>query len=320
VLTEFELIRQIIGPMGGLNPCREDVRVGIGDDCAVLVPPPDQELVTSVDTLVEGVHFPREIDPGSLGYRSLAVALSDIAAMGAEPNWFTLALTIPNAEQDWLTAFAQGMGSLASNYQMQLIGGDTTKGPLTLSLQVFGFAPHGEALQRCGAKSADYIFVSGSLGDAGAGLGQLQEGTQEQNQYLMKRFTHPSPRIALGKALRSYANACIDISDGLSSDLGHILSASGLGAEIDSRALPLSDPLVASVGEAQARDLALTFGDDYELCFCIPEEYLNFVEEIAAELPLQITKIGMMTPTPGLKIRGMGDDWLNESKSGYRHF
>ena len=269
-MNEFDLIRTHFAALGA---ARTDVELGVGDDCALLAVPAGQRLAVSIDTLVCGTHFLPDCDPEALGYKSLAVGLSDLAAMGAEPAWATLALTLPPelvAEHpDWIAAFARGLGALAQHHGVRLVGGDTTRGPLSVTLQVHGLVPEGAAIRRAGARPGDLIYVSGTLGDAGLALRQILAGAPVEPG-LRERLDRPTPRVALGMALRGIATAMIDVSDGLAADLGHILDASGVGAELRLQSLPLSPSVAAVVAADGDWSLPLASGDDYELCFCIP--------------------------------------------------
>ncbi|WP_080069271.1 thiamine-phosphate kinase, partial [Salmonella enterica] len=230
---------------------RLDVETGIGDDCALLNIPEKQTLAISTDTLVAGNHFLPDIDPADLAYKALAVNLSDLAAMGADPAWLTLALTLPEVDEPWLEAFSDSLFALLNYYDMQLIGGDTTRGPLSMTLGIHGYIPAGRALKRSGAKPGDWIYITGTPGDSAAGLAVLQNRLQVSEEtdahYLIQRHLRPTPRILHGQALRDIASAAIDLSDGLISDLGHIVKASGCGARVDVDALPKSDAMMRHV-------------------------------------------------------------------------
>ncbi|MBE9532944.1 MAG: thiamine-phosphate kinase [Proteobacteria bacterium] len=271
---EFSLIQRYFEQ---LTPPRDDVKLGIGDDCALLQPPADHLLAVSIDTLVEGVHFFADVDVKTLGHKSLAVGLSDLAAMGATPAWFTLALSLPEIDEGWLHDFSQGLAALASEHNIQLVGGDTTRGPLTISIQVHGFVKQKQALRRDGAQVGDLIYVTGTLGDAGAALQlklqQLNEPSLNENDhnYLQQRLQQPTPRLMIGQQLSGLASSAIDISDGLLADLGHILEKSHVGARLDLTQLPLSTSL-QKIELEPAIQLALNSGDDYELCFTISPE------------------------------------------------
>ena len=314
-LSEFELIERFFASADG---GREDVVLGIGDDGAVVTPPADSELVVSVDTLVEGVHFHADAPAHALGYKSLAVNLSDLAAMGATPAWFTLALTLPQSNLDWLADFSRGLGELADRSGIALIGGDTTRGPLSISIQAMGHVPQGQALTRSGARAGDAIYVSGNPGEAAAGLRAVESALNLENP-LIRRLYFPQPRLALGQALRGVANAAIDISDGLLADLGHILKQSAVGAELDAEAIPLSAELAEFSGE-EALQLALSGGDDYELCFCVPPETEGAVATLATLLGVQLSRIGTITEKPGCLVRDRQGQALDFNEPGYLHF
>ncbi|MGB0732623.1 MAG: thiamine-phosphate kinase [Pontibacterium sp.] len=292
-MGEFELIEQYFN----LHREQTGVDIGIGDDCAVLSIPPNTQLAVSIDTLVEGTHFLSETAPEQLASRLIGAAASDLAAMGATPAWLTLSLCLPDADENWLAAFAQRLHEECRTLGLHLVGGDTTKGPLVLTAQVHGYVAQQQALTRHGAREGDYICVSGTLGDSRAGLAiQLNELDSHSiapvdKDYLLNRFFRPTPRIALGQALVSKANACIDISDGLLADLTHILSASDLGAQLDLSQLPISSSLVASVSDVQTRQAwALSGGEDFELCFTLPKSMAT--PQFLNALPTPVTIIG----------------------------
>ncbi|HEC73166.1 MAG TPA: thiamine-phosphate kinase, partial [Methylophaga aminisulfidivorans] len=276
-LNEFSLIQHYFS---SATSKRADVIVDIGDDCAVLACPADKHLAVSIDTLVAGTHFFHDVAPKTLGHKSLAVSLSDLAAMGAQPAWFTLALTLPEIDEDWLKAYAEGLAELAESHRIQLVGGDTTKGPLSISIQVHGFVEHGKQIQRSGAKKGDKIFVTGCLGDAGAALKQRLENWDSVDldandcRYLSRRLEMPTPRNSESEQLLPFMTAAIDVSDGLLADISHILSSSQVGADIHLANLPLS-PSLQKIDLHLAQTLALTAGDDYELCFTVPDSMVN---------------------------------------------
>lgn len=316
-LSEFELIERYFRRCGAV---RADVRLGVGDDAALLEPGAGMTLVAAVDTLVEGVHFPPGCRAESIGHRALAVNLSDLAAMGARPAWALLALTLPAAEASWLEAFTHGFAALAEAHQVALVGGDTTHGPLVVTVTLLGQVPAGAALRRSGAAPGDALFVSGTPGDAAAGLaleqGRLAAG--EHEAFLRKRFLFPTPRVVLGERLRRYASACIDVSDGLLADAGKLARASGCGVELEAERLPLSAALGA-LGTRQARELALTGGDDYELCFAVPADALGRLE---AELPAAqwgYTRIGTLCAGAAVRVRDATGE-LSVATAGYDHF
>ncbi|MDX1757251.1 MAG: thiamine-phosphate kinase [Marinobacter sp.] len=313
-MGEFELIRRYFLPLAG-DTRSAAVSLGPGDDCAIERLPTGTELVFSIDTMVEGVHFPVQYDPARLAWRSLAAAASDLAAMGADPVCFTLALTLPEAGDDWLQAFAGGLGEAAKAFGLALAGGDTTRGPLSVTFQVHGTVPQGQALLRSGATPGDLVCVSGTLGDAGAALALLERDPSTADaRYLLQRYHRPEPRLALGQQLRGRASAAIDLSDGLLADLGHILAASGVGADVDVSRLPLSDALRRHAG-SRAGALALRSGDDYELCATIPQAVWPALPETLRE---RLTVIGEISAQAGLRLQNAGAELA--AGAGYDHF
>ena len=318
-LSEFALIDRYFRNCGVK---RADVRLGVGDDAALLDSLAGCDLVAAMDTLVEGVHFPRGCPASSVGHRVLAVNLSDIAAMGARPSWALLALTLPDINEAWLDEFAAGFADLARSYDVALVGGDTTSGPLCVTVQIMGHVPRSQALLRSGGRPGDLVFVSGSPGDAAAGLAVEQgrlNASANTVAYLRKRFLYPSPRMALGKSLRGYASACIDVSDGLLGDVGKLAHASGCGVELSYREIPVSEELVEAVGDERARELALTGGDDYELCFAVSPAN---VEKLRQELPPDrwgYSPIGTLREAPGAVVK-KDENVMEFSHSGYDHF
>ncbi len=318
-MSEFDLIRTYFS---GMTPDRADVALGIGDDAALVSVPPGQQLALSVDTLVCGVHFLPSVSPRALGHKALAVNLSDLAAMGAEPAWVTLALTLPQADPAWLDGFAEGFATLAERYGVALIGGDTTRGPLSLSVQVAGLVPEGAALRRTGARAGDGIYVTGQLGDAALCLAQMQSAAADAGsiELLRPRLEMPRPRVEAGIGLRGLASSAIDISDGLLADLGHILAASGVGATLRLQRLPLSDAYADWLAQGGGWSLALTGGDDYELCFTAPPQSGPQIERLAAELDLPISCIGRIEAASGLRVIGPdGEPWSGVG-AGFDHF
>ncbi|QRG78163.1 thiamine-phosphate kinase [Citrobacter sp. R56] len=318
---EFSLIARYFDRV---RSSRLDVETGIGDDCALLNIPEKQTLAISTDTLVAGNHFLPDIDPADLAYKALAVNLSDLAAMGADPAWLTLALTLPEVNEAWLAAFSDSLFEQLNYYGMQLIGGDTTRGPLSMTLGIHGYVPVGRALKRSGAKPGDWIYVTGTPGDSAAGLAILQNRLQvaeaKDAEYLLKRHLRPMPRILIGQALRDLASAAIDLSDGLISDLGHIVTASGCGARVDVDALPYSDALSRHVAPDQALRWALSGGEDYELCFTVPEINRGALDVAIGQLGVPFTCIGQMSAdVEGMNFVRDGNpvtfDW-----KGYDHF
>mgnify|MGYP005810327841 CR=1 FL=1 len=301
---------------------REDVTLGIGDDAALLRVPPGAELVAALDTLVAGRHFPPDFPPGAIGYRAAAVNLSDFAAMGAEPRWALLGLTLPAADRAWLTPFAGGLAAALGAARVALVGGDTTRGPLTVTVQLLGTVPAGTALRRDRARPGDAVLVSGAPGEAAGGLAcwPRRGEASDAMQTLLGRFLRPTPRLALGRMLAALATSCIDVSDGLLADLGHIAAASGCGAVVEWAALPVSAALVAVMGEARARELAAAGGDDYELCFTCPAARVAALEEAAAALGVPVTRIGVMRAGEGVVIRDPDGHERTPAATGYRHF
>jgi len=305
---------------------RDDVKFGIGDDAAVLAVPAGQELAVAIDTLVEGVHFPRGTAAADIGWKALAVNLSDLAAMGASPAWALLALTLPEPDQTFVEGFAEGFAQLAKPHRLALVGGDTTRGPLSISVAVHGFVAPGKALMRSGAKVGDAVLVTGTLGDAAAGLHALANRFPVDDQrsgardVLVARLNRPTPQLAAGSALRDLAHACIDISDGLIADLRHICTASGLGAEIDAALMPLSPALMTIYDDASALQFALGGGDDYELCFTVPMNRLANVQSDLSRLGCGVTRIGRIVEGSGVKVRGADGQWLESGQAGWDHF
>ncbi|HET9485565.1 MAG TPA: thiamine-phosphate kinase [Xanthomonadales bacterium] len=309
-MREFDLIELIRRETA---VARDDVRLGIGDDAAVLAPRPGAELVVATDTLVAGVHFPRDTAARDIGWKSLAVNLSDLAAMGAEPAWATLALTLPQPDVAWVTGFARGFAELARMHGVALVGGDTTRGPLTISVTVHGFVPPGAALRRAGARAGELVCVTGTLGDAAAAL------VHGGDAALRARLDRPLPRVAAGLALRGLATAAIDVSDGLLVDLGRLCAESGVGAEVSLDTLPLSDALRAACGDEAARIHACAGGDDYELCFTLPAT--REAEARAALMhDVPLTVVGAIVPTAGVRLRDADGNDVTPSRRGYEHF
>jgi thiamine-monophosphate kinase len=319
MLSEFELIaRYFDRPQAPDNV----VKLGVGDDCALLAPPPGQTLAISTDMLVEGRHFFAGADPEKLGHKALAVNLSDLAAMGAKPVAFTLALALPSADENWLAGFARGLFALADAEGIRLIGGDTTRGPLNLCITVMGSVPVDEALRRDAAKNGDDLWVSGTLGDARLALEVLQ-GKRTLTPALLslaeERLHRPTPRCALGMALRGIAHAAIDVSDGLLGDLGHVLSRSQLGAEIDAASLPAGPALSQQPADKQT-DYMLNGGDDYELCFTAPPEQRDAVLLAAASANTPITRIGRLKLGAGIQILDAAGKSLPFTSQSFDHF
>ncbi len=321
-LSEAAVIERLaLGAGAGAAGGRADVQLGIGDDGAVLEPPPGCDLVTVVDTLVEGVHFPAGTQADDLGFKSLAVNLSDLAAMGAEPAWATVALCLMAPDADWVDAFARGFFELALEHNVALVGGDTVRGLLTVTVQVTGFVPSRKALTRAGARAGDDLYVSGTPGDAAAGLGTLTGKPALPASiagHLVQRFLRPTPRVQLGVALRAVASAAIDISDGLVVDAARLAAASGLRADLSVESLPMSDALVDAVGLDDARQCALSGGDDYELLFAIPPGQAAQLAAIARQAGCALTRIGRLEAGEGVQCRLGGQPFV--PRAGFDHF
>lgn len=321
-LSEFDIIENFFMHH---QKQRDDVVVGIGDDGAVVKVPHDKELVIAVDTLVEGVHFIKNVLPENLGYKALAVNLSDLAAMGALPRWTTLSLTLPYVEADWLTAFSDGFFSLCKQYDMQLIGGDITQGPLTVSVQVHGFVNAGCAVRRQGANPGDLIYVTSTLGDAGLALQCLNrkiELSKEAQTHVLQRLHRPTPRVNEALKIAKFLSAAIDVSDGLAADLKHILDVSHVGATLFVDRLPLSDALRQQLSLEDAWQLALGAGDDYELCFTVPKKHRVQLEACMQDFSCACTCIGEITSNSELGLRCQKNDGslLDVTHTGYQHF
>ncbi len=306
---EFELIRQMFVRQVANRP---DVVIGIGDDAAITRLPDGRELVTATDSLVAGTHFLPDADPESIGHRCLAANLSDLAAMAATPLWASLALHLPQADEAWLQAFARGFFRLADQHKVVLIGGDTVLGPLAVTVTVQGVVPVGQAVQRSGARPGDLIYVTGFPGSAA--FARIYSNAQ-----LAECFSFPVPRVRFGQALSGLASAMIDISDGLDSDLGHLLQASKLGAKLDIADLPLATEMVNELGQSESVALVLNGGEDYELCFCIPPEKASELEELAGKLHVVISCIGSVAA--GTELQWLqGGEVFSVPDSSFRHF
>lgn len=327
-MGEFELIRRYF--QHPLAQHTEGVALGNGDDCALLAPAPGMQLAVSTDMLVEGRHFLSTVDPFALGHKALAVNLSDLAAMGAQPLAFTLALALPHAQESWLEAFAQGLLQLADQTGCALVGGDTTRGPLNLCLTVFGQVPRGQALLRQGAQVGDDIYVSGTLGDARLALELLRGSVPARGEVLQRtrpRLERPTPRLALGQALRGVATAAADLSDGLVGDLGHILAASGVAADLWADATlhsPAVSPEVRGLPPALARTCVFAGGDDYELVFTAPPHRQAAVEQAARHSHTPVTRVGRVrtaqAPTPVVQLLDTHGQALPATLAGFDHF
>jgi len=324
-VPEFDLIEII---RARTAQSRGDVVLGIGDDAALLKPPAGQQLVACTDTLVAGVHFPQGTAPQDIGWKSLAVNLSDLAAMGATPAWAMLALTLPKADRRFVEAFADGFAQLARAHAVNLVGGDTTQGPLSVTVSAFGFSPESRALLRSGARVGDAVFVTGTLGDAAAalrlmqdsGLGTRDPSNEQARSELLLRLNRPEPRIAAGLALRDVASACIDVSDGLLADLGHICEASGMGAVVEADALPLSSAMLALFEADERRAFALSGGDDYELCFTASVDRADRIAADFARLGFGAARIGRIVAEAGVRVRDANGNAVEPPRRGWQHF
>lgn len=312
---EFDLIEAI---RARTLASRDDVALGIGDDAALLEVPAGRQLVACTDSMVAGIHFPAGAAPADLGWKSLAVNLSDLAAMGAEPAWALLALTLPEADAGFVEAFAEGFAELARAAGVALVGGDTTSGPLAVTVTALGSLPRGQALRRAGARAGDLVCVTGTLGDAAGAL--RLHGSGSADAMLRGRMARPQPRIAVGIGLRGIATACIDVSDGLLADLGHVCSASGVGAELELEALPVSPALAATFPAGEARMLGLSGGDDYELCFTVPPARIAAVEALAAAGGCGIARIGRVVAGSGVRVRDAAGRDVKPAHAGWEHF
>ncbi|WP_158987175.1 thiamine-phosphate kinase [Lysobacter panacisoli] len=313
--AEFDLIDRIRARVAA----RADVILGIGDDAALLQVPAGKQLVVATDTLNTGVHFPDDTAPADIGWKSLAVNLSDLAAMGAEPAWCTLSLSLPQADAAWLDAFLDGFLALAAQHDVTLVGGDTTRGPLSICVTVHGFVEPGRALRRDAARVGDDVWISGTPGDAAGALAQWREGAS-RDATLRVRLDRPMPRVALGRTLANVAHACIDVSDGLLADVAHVCRASGVGIEIEVDRLPASDALRIAFDEPTRRALQATGGDDYELCFTASPQSRDGVERAARDAATPVARIGRVVA--GGQVRAIdadGREW-QPARPGFEHF
>ncbi len=309
-MNEFDVIRdyftwQIKDP---------SVTLGVGDDAALFSLEQGYQLVTTTDTLVEGVHFNSSTPAKDIAHKSLAVNLSDIAAMGAKAKYFTLALALPKIDQSWLKEFSNSLRKLSEHYKVSLIGGDTTRGSLNITITMIGIVESSKAMTRSGSRPGDDVYVSGTIGDAGFCFWKLSNGLVPSNHEL-KRHNCPTPRIELGSVLKNLASACIDISDGLEQDLSHILKASSVGAVIEVKKIPISDALHAHIKNTNDWSIPLCGGDDYELCFTIPEGNEKALKKISESCNINITKIGVVRELLGLQIEG-----FDGPRKSYQHF
>jgi thiamine-monophosphate kinase len=320
-MSEFNLIAKYF------TRTTPNTDLGVGDDAALIQCRSGFQLAVSTDMLVAGTHFSHDANPYDIGWKSLAVNTSDMAAMGAQPKWATLAIALPHADEDWLAEFSRGFFACADTFKIDLIGGDTTRGPLNISVTIMGEVPTNKALRRDGAKIGDDIWISGNLGDAALGLAHLQGKLHSKFnlddgyiEYCLDALHQPQPRVALGLALVDLANSAIDISDGLLSDLGHILNASNVSAEIQLEKLPCSLFISKHLHEKQVQQCLLAGGDDYELCFTAPMNMRVEIEKISTELNLPIIQVGNIHAGAGLIVLDKNKQKVSLEKSGYDHF
>lgn len=318
-MSEFDLIRQ------HFTRATHHTNLSIGDDAALISVAEGMELAVSVDMLVAGTHFFADADPYQLGWKSLAVNVSDMAAMGANPKWATLAIALPHNDSAWLSQFSDGFFTCAAQFDVDLIGGDTTRGPLTISVQIMGEVPISQAIKRSGAKLGDEVWVSGHLGDAALALAHMQGKltlSEEAFASCAKALHTPQPRVALGLALRGLANSAIDISDGLLADLGHILESSKVGAALQLNNIPHTQHIGFSTGlrDETLLKMVLAGGDDYELCFTAPVEKHAEIVMLSEKLNLDLCAIGHITSGTGLVVHGFDDEILDLKETGFDHF
>lgn len=314
--SEFDLIARIRARAAS----RADVRLGIGDDAAIVAVPPGRLLAIAMDTLNDGVHFPGGTAAADIGWKALAVNLSDLAAMGAEPAWCTLSLSLPHADPAWLDGFLDGFLELAARHRAALIGGDTTRGPLSVCATVHGFVDPQGVLRRDAAQVGDDVWVTGTLGDAAAALHEWRAGGA-RDKALRARLDRPTPRIAAGRALAGIAHACIDVSDGLLADLGHLCRASRVGADIALASLPLSAALSVAHPPALAQRWQTAGGDDYELCFTAPPTARLAIEDAMSACDTPATRIGRIVAEPcEVVVRDADSELWGPTEQGYAHF
>jgi thiamine-monophosphate kinase len=319
-MTEFELIgtyfeQQVVS--------RKDVIVGIGDDCAILKASDNKHIAVTTDTLVEGVHFPKNTSARAIGYKSVAVSLSDLAAAGAEPAWISLALTLPEADTDWVAEFSASIFELCEYYNVQLIGGDTTQGPLSITVTAQGLLPAGKHLTRAGAKAGDWLYVTGEIGGAALALQAIQQKASVDSSQLdaiRNQLDFPKPRVLAGQILRDYASAAIDVSDGLLADLNHICERSQVGALVNIEKLPIPTVLFDSLEKDQAIALALTGGDDYELLFTVSEDNRVGMETALNHAGVAYHCIGRINGSKKITLNDQGQPYTLNNLIGFEHF
>lgn len=318
-MKEFDLIRQHFAKQG---IARKDVVLGIGDDCAILQAGEFKQIAVTTDTLVAGVHFPESTSARAIGHKVVAVSLSDLAAMGAEPCWISLAITMPEVDADWVSDFCSGIFELCEYYNVQLVGGDTTQGPLSVTVTAQGMTPEGKFLTRHGAKPGDWLYITGDIGDAACALkavfGQL---TIDENfrSSMQTKLDFPTPRVLAGQLLREYASSCIDVSDGLLSDLDHICKASSVGANVVLDQLPISTQMRDTLGEKEAIELAMTGGDDYELLFTVSEDNKVGMETAMSQSGVAVTCIGQINNAETISTT-LNSEPVAIVGQGFQHF
>jgi len=319
-LSEFELIKKYFQNLAHEDP---SVKCGIGDDAAIIQIPQDMQVVLSIDTMLEDTHFPAETTPYDIGYKALAVNLSDMAAMGALPKWALLSISLPENDESWLKEFATGFLELARHHSISLIGGDMSRGPLSITVQIQGLVPTNTALMRDGAQKGDHIYVTGTLGDAGVGLdivsGKLSI-RERHKMFFLNRFNRPEISIGAGIRLRNIASSAIDVSDGLIADLGHILESSHVGAEIEMDKIPLSEAMQQCINATTAWNYALTSGDDYRLCFTAPSEMQEKITNLLKDINVSVSCIGKIKGETGLQLKIPEGTSFEPSGKSYEHF
>ncbi|QDP01802.1 thiamine-phosphate kinase [Thalassotalea sp. PS06] len=318
-MKEFEVIKEFFTAQP-VN--RKDVAMGIGDDCALIQANDNKYIAITTDTLVSGVHFPDDTPARAIGHKAVAVNLSDLAAMGAEPCWISVAVTLPKVDTEWLAEFTAGMFELTEYFNVQLIGGDTTSGPLSITITAQGTVPKGKALCRSSAANGDWVYVTGEVGEAGLALQAIREQVSlspREFQHAMDALNYPKPQVLAGQIIREYASAAIDISDGVLADLTHLCKASGLGVNLDVKDIPIAPVLVDRLGDEGAARLALTAGDDYQLIFTVSDTNRVALETELKHANIKISCIGQMNTSQEINIT-RGKDPLSFSESGFEHF
>lgn len=319
VMKEFELIKKYFTEQA---VSRKDVLLGIGDDCALLAPAERQNIAVTTDTLVAGVHFPQETAPRAIGHKAIAVNLSDLAAMGAEPSWVSIAITLPEIDEEWVGEFCAGVFELCEFYNVQLVGGDTTQGPLSITVTAQGLIPANKHISRSGAKAGDWLYVTGEIGDAALALQHYYgkvELSKEALELANQRLNYPKPRVLAGQTLREYASSAIDLSDGLLSDLEHISKSSNVGVNIVLEDLPISNVLYDTLGQQSAIELALQGGDDYELLFTVSADNKVGMETALANVGVTVTCIGQLNATDKITTT-LNSQVTQINAQGFEHF